>query len=1315
MKTFRNLSIILGTAHAADVQNICGTSVQVLFQSNAYARTLVPSGSSYPYQGGSVITTQGDWDIFLDYFEPNIEGQDLARRTVDFSSEKVAIGTYYASSTCNVVLDKALVECSTREDATYGTFAMDVTDGSRGCDISCMAVGQVVFAVAVPTAWEVDVQDGFEIDVSGGCISEDVSSGCPDGQPEVNCLVDPCEVNTCADGTVCRANYCGGCNFDCIIGTGSSPMHEITTEANLMTETTPPGVSKSSLCGENECLDSDGNCAGIVSCGVSPCLFDPCDEGEICKENYCGGCGFECVPSIPMDTTSTIFPTSSTIRMATPGSNQNGSGGLCGQHRTAFGGPAKAPYLVPNGQKGFHTTIMTSQYELNTLLSSFVISNPEEDDLSGFGGIDFNKQQIIFVTYYTSASCGVQFNGDYDYDCSTSSSNGDEYSLKIGVDVLDESIGCEEACNSARQLVFAVVTPLGAEASFSNAVTGPCLKGIVTDNEELPDIFPEVPAAQETTTTEATIATSTSLLDVTTAPGFIVGGNGSGGLCGQHRTAFGGPAKATYLVPNGQEGFHTAIMTSQYELNTLLSSFVISNPEEDDLSGFGGIDFNKQQIIFVTYYTSASCGVQFNGDYDYDCSTSSSNGDEYSLKIGVDVLDESIGCEEACNSARQLVFAVVTPLGAEASFSNAVTGPCLKGIVTDNEELPDIFPEVPAAQETTTTEATIATSTSLLDVTTAPGFIVGGNGSGGLCGQHRTAFGGPAKATYLVPNGQEGFHTAIMTSQYELNTLLSSFVISNPDEDNLSGFDGIDFNKQQIIFVTYYTSASCGVQFNGDYDYDCSTSSSNGDEYSLEIGVDVLDESIGCEEACNSARQLVFAVVTPLGAEASFSNSATGPCLKGIVTDEEELPDIFPEVPAVEETTTTAATITTSTSLLDVTNAPEFIFNGNGSGGLCGEHRTAFGGPAFSPYLVPNGQEGIHTTIITSQYDLNTLLASLTIVKPNEDNLSGFDGIDFETQQVIFVTYYTSSSCHAEFEGDLDYDCSKSSSTGNQYSLKIAVDVFDESIGCQEACDSEIQLVFAAVTPLGADPSFINSVTGPCLEGNQSATKATTAGAETESTEAPSTKTQFPMSTTAAGSDTTVGPSTTTSTPDLLTTEVASTQSATASATEVNGDDEIVTSSTTAANTDFTTSSTSVSTPTSQTTAFATTTERSSSTTAATTKFTTNTTSNFPTTASSEITSTKTPDAFVSTTSTSLSTPSFRGATTTTFPTEYNITMNATLIPENPLSNVVGANDRGGFEFENSAIVEDTQSSSSMLSITAHFLLLSTVAMIFLM
>mmetsp|Transcript_19169 Transcript_19169/g.39285 ORF Transcript_19169/g.39285 Transcript_19169/m.39285 type:complete len:710 (-) Transcript_19169:147-2276(-) len=709
MKTFRNLSIILGTAHAADVQNICGTSVQVLFQSNAYARTLVPSGSSYPYQGGSVITTQGDWEIFLDYFEPNIEGQDLARRTVDFSSEKVAIGTYYASSTCNVVLDKALVECSTREDATYGTFAMDVTDGSRGCDISCMAVGQVVFAVAVPTAWEVDVQDGFEIDVSGGCISEDVSSGCPDGQPEVNCLVDPCEVNTCADGTVCRANYCGGCNFDCIIGTGSSPMHEITTEANLMTETTPPGVSKSSLCGENECLDSDGNCAGIVSCGVSPCLFDPCDEGEICKENYCGGCGFECVPSIPMDTTSTIFPTSSTIRMATPGSNQNGSGGLCG------------------------------------------------------------------------------------------------------------------------------------------------------------------------------------------------------------------------------------------------------------------------------------------------------------------------------------------------------------------------------------------------------------------------------------------------------------------------------------------------------------------------------------------------------------------------------------------------------------------------------EHRTAFGGPAFSPYLVPNGQEGIHTTIITSQYDLNTLLASLTIVKPNEDNLSGFDGIDFETQQVIFVTYYTSSSCHAEFEGDLDYDCSKSSSTGNQYSLKITVDVFDESIGCQEACDSEIQLVFAAVTPLGADPSFINSVTGPCLEGNQSATKATTAGAETESTEAPSTKTQFPMSTTAAGSDTTVGPSTTTSTPDLLTTEVASTQSATASATEVNGDDEIVTSSTTAANTDFTTSSTSVSTPTSQTTAIATTTEISSSTTAATTKFTTNTTSNFPTTASSEITSTKTPDAFVSTTSTSLSTPSFRGATTTTFPTEYNITMNATLIPENPLSNVVGANDRGGFEFENSAIVEDTQSSSSMLSITAHFLLLSTVAMIFLM
>ena len=40
------------------------------------------------------------------------------------------------------------------------------------------------------------------------------STGCADGSLPVNCLIDPCQVNSCLlfPTATCEADYCGGCN-----------------------------------------------------------------------------------------------------------------------------------------------------------------------------------------------------------------------------------------------------------------------------------------------------------------------------------------------------------------------------------------------------------------------------------------------------------------------------------------------------------------------------------------------------------------------------------------------------------------------------------------------------------------------------------------------------------------------------------------------------------------------------------------------------------------------------------------------------------------------------------------------------------------------------------------------------------------------------------------------------------------------------------------------------------------------------------------------------------------------------------------------
>nr|XP_006817093.1 PREDICTED: uncharacterized protein LOC100376421 [Saccoglossus kowalevskii] len=134
---------------------------------------------------------------------------------------------------------------------------------------------------------------------------------CPPGVPELQCSIDPCEVETCPlfPRARCVANFCGGCNavfyhkgkeVDCTVDKpGECPI--------------PQGGSMCvELCGDDEDCDGTMKCCS-TGCGhvcMEPddngcwpgvpmvyCFADPCRVTECpaypeakCVANYCGGC-----------------------------------------------------------------------------------------------------------------------------------------------------------------------------------------------------------------------------------------------------------------------------------------------------------------------------------------------------------------------------------------------------------------------------------------------------------------------------------------------------------------------------------------------------------------------------------------------------------------------------------------------------------------------------------------------------------------------------------------------------------------------------------------------------------------------------------------------------------------------------------------------------------------------------------------------------------------------------------------------------------------------------------------------------------------
>jgi hypothetical protein len=207
-------------------------------------------------------------------------------------------------------------------------------------------------------------------------------------------------------------------------------------------------------------------------------------------------------------------------------------------------------------------------------------------------------------------------------------------------------------------------------------------------------------------------------------------------------------------------------------------------------------------------------------------------------------------------------------------------------------------------------------------------------------------------------------------------------------------------------------------------------------------------------------------------------------------------------------------TMTTTIMPIEMdTTTPSTILTTKSSNQYKQEVRVAFNDGAYSRYLVPDGKNGNYTTIITSNTDLSDFLATFSSL--SSQDTTGFDSIDFATEQLVLWTYYQSSTCNVEIEMS-SYLCSEIADGGT---VDISTLVRDDSFGCEISCDAEGQVVYALVTPLGTSVSVDTSVTGGCVE---SVETDAVGGTVTLSTFAASTSTTSPsFRGTASGSSST--------------------------------------------------------------------------------------------------------------------------------------------------------------------------------------------------
>lgn len=116
------------------------------------------------------------------------------------------------------------------------------------------------------------------------------SCACNDGNPSVNCFVDPCQVATCdVAGASCRSNYCGGCNAEWYDASGARVCLGTTPSACNYDDPQRRYVAKSPeackavrfACGESEQQFFDACGCGCEASAQSACRVGGC-SGQLC-------------------------------------------------------------------------------------------------------------------------------------------------------------------------------------------------------------------------------------------------------------------------------------------------------------------------------------------------------------------------------------------------------------------------------------------------------------------------------------------------------------------------------------------------------------------------------------------------------------------------------------------------------------------------------------------------------------------------------------------------------------------------------------------------------------------------------------------------------------------------------------------------------------------------------------------------------------------------------------------------------------------------------------------------------------------------
>ena len=507
MSTLRLFCLLVTLLPSLNFATTCGAH-QVLFQSKAYAESLLDGNSKF--QGGSIITAQSEWQEFLTSFRPNVEGENLVRTDIDFGVEKVVIATYSTSATCQVDIDDVRLECS--DDLIK--IEMDVFDASLGCNIKCMALGQVVYVVSVPRQMEIESSD-IVIEATGPCVETTETSSteemvqkfeliqysleideCDIGEcispngtcaGEVSCFVDPCDVNDdCEEDEICQANYCGGCHAVCI-GVDESIVASSDAATTVLASTPTDEVSTDFT-----------TSTGATSVGTTTVITTTISTTD------------DMVDGILLDTTTSSSVNSdievdeetdieeSLSNNVSPLPEQPKDEELCGLIRVAFKSSAFSRSLVPGGKSGSNVTIVTSQDEMDELLMEFTPMTPDADTTE-LQNIDFATEQVIFASHYESSTCNLEVI-TADFVC-------ERATINIGMALLDESAGCEVKCDAEGQVVYSIIAPAGAHVSLGVIVNGPCLEAPKLDSVSDPDAETELEA--QTSSTEAASTTST--------------------------------------------------------------------------------------------------------------------------------------------------------------------------------------------------------------------------------------------------------------------------------------------------------------------------------------------------------------------------------------------------------------------------------------------------------------------------------------------------------------------------------------------------------------------------------------------------------------------------------------------------------------------------------------------------------------------------------------------------------------------------------------------------------------------------------------